>query len=974
MPEQQALRRSKLMEQIKPISISKAAREPHLDFEFLRARGLELLQQLTGQKWTDFNDHDPGITILEQLCYALTDLGYRSDYHIKDILTKGYSQPTIREENALYTLLDILTSKPITINDYRKIIIDQIPEVENAWIESVSMIPGRKSLNGFYNVWLQTGKKIEAEIQKNPLLKDRIVDKVRTLLVKERNLCEQFREINILQPQEIYIFARVLVNNKFNPEEVLARVYYNIERYLYGRVQFFTLTELQSRGLPLNDIISGPRLQNGFLTDDDLRPRILEISISTINRIIMAVEGVENVKGLSITNDPTTTGKEYFALDPGSYPVLNTSFLEGIDNYSLQIYKENFEYPVNRQRMENYLRELWAVSHRAYSIAERSGAELAAHSGEYREIENYNSIQNDFPKLYMIDRRGIPDSAPEIRKAQANQLKGYLLFFEQILANYFRQVQSVGDIFSINLKGEDKTYFAQPLYNVPHVFKLLKDFELKTSREENKTEFQDRWKEFQESGNEYSKLIQDTSEHPLEFMVRKNRIFDHLLARFGEFVDEYSLSSFQSYYGDITQSSLSRSLQIKSVLLKQYREIGYNRARAADYTDGYWGRTYSSGLEHKVALLLGFHTHEKRKFSTLPLQQYLHIAKTKNDDTKPAESDKVNWTGEDVEIVYDDDLGELDIEDTDLGTRKVFAFRGPKREVLRDTLLHGIELKNYRIGPLERNGEKEQVLIFKNPEEKTWKVISKHSRRPEAVMALQKLIDGLTRISMESEGFHLLEHVLLQHDPSEKAFGFFFIDRRGIPFLKNYHPLDFYARYDLAKEILHYGRDRANYYMDRVDNKNFRLVIHNGEDEPIATSSKNFTLVDYGGEDVEREIKRTIRNINIMHEQADRFIAQVQLFTQVHDKLMVHDDFFSFNATVILPDWPARFQDPGFKIHLQNIFKMHSPAHIRLNFRWLDFFAMKDFEVLYEKWTTAYQQKNEELGSLSAELVSRLRT
>jgi hypothetical protein len=52
---------------------------------------------------------------------------------------------------------------------------------------------------------------------------------------------------------------------------------------------------------------------------------------------------------------------------------------------------------------------------------------------------------------------------------------------------------------------------------------------------------------------------------------------------------------------------------------------------------------------------------------------------------------------------------------------------------------------------------------------------------------------------------------------------------------------------------------------------------------------------------------------------------------------------------------------------------MHSPAHIRLNFRWLDFFAMKDLETLYDKWTTAYQQKTEELGTLSADLISRLR-
>ena len=34
-----------------------------------------LLQELCGETWTDYNLHDPGVSILEQLCYGLTDLG-----------------------------------------------------------------------------------------------------------------------------------------------------------------------------------------------------------------------------------------------------------------------------------------------------------------------------------------------------------------------------------------------------------------------------------------------------------------------------------------------------------------------------------------------------------------------------------------------------------------------------------------------------------------------------------------------------------------------------------------------------------------------------------------------------------------------------------------------------------------------------------------------------------------------------------
>ena len=50
-----------------------------LDYDLLLQQGIDLIQQFSGNQWTDFNYHDPGITFLEQICYALTDLGYKSN-------------------------------------------------------------------------------------------------------------------------------------------------------------------------------------------------------------------------------------------------------------------------------------------------------------------------------------------------------------------------------------------------------------------------------------------------------------------------------------------------------------------------------------------------------------------------------------------------------------------------------------------------------------------------------------------------------------------------------------------------------------------------------------------------------------------------------------------------------------------------------------------------------------------------------
>ena len=50
------------------------------DYRLLRAQGMDYIQCLSSKVWTDHNLHDPGITTLEVLCYALTDLAYRTAF------------------------------------------------------------------------------------------------------------------------------------------------------------------------------------------------------------------------------------------------------------------------------------------------------------------------------------------------------------------------------------------------------------------------------------------------------------------------------------------------------------------------------------------------------------------------------------------------------------------------------------------------------------------------------------------------------------------------------------------------------------------------------------------------------------------------------------------------------------------------------------------------------------------------------
>ena len=100
-----------------------------LDFDRLRAEGIRHLENLATEIWTDYNAHDPGITLLELLCYAITDLGYRSRMlPIQDIAAgPGGEKPWFEAR-------EILPVSPVTVYDLRKILID-IDGIKNAWLE-----------------------------------------------------------------------------------------------------------------------------------------------------------------------------------------------------------------------------------------------------------------------------------------------------------------------------------------------------------------------------------------------------------------------------------------------------------------------------------------------------------------------------------------------------------------------------------------------------------------------------------------------------------------------------------------------------------------------------------------------------------------------------------------------------------------------------------------------------------------------
>ncbi|MET0208078.1 MAG: hypothetical protein ABW220_03505, partial [Burkholderiaceae bacterium] len=104
-------------------------------FDALRGAGVAALQRLCGEVWTDFNLHDPGVTTLEQLAYGLTDLAYRTGFDMADYLA-GPDGSIDYAGLALYPPEEILPGAPLTIEDYRRLLYGEIPELADIWIRA----------------------------------------------------------------------------------------------------------------------------------------------------------------------------------------------------------------------------------------------------------------------------------------------------------------------------------------------------------------------------------------------------------------------------------------------------------------------------------------------------------------------------------------------------------------------------------------------------------------------------------------------------------------------------------------------------------------------------------------------------------------------------------------------------------------------------------------------------------------------
>jgi hypothetical protein len=132
-----------------PRGISRQPVSPSLDFNKLRKEALTYVQALSSNEWTDYNLHDPGVTILETLCYSLTDLAYRTDF-LHESFTGAHELP--QHAKHFFTGKQLKESAPFTKLDFERYIERTHPDVLYAWVEEEPLFSQGNIVLGGYEV------------------------------------------------------------------------------------------------------------------------------------------------------------------------------------------------------------------------------------------------------------------------------------------------------------------------------------------------------------------------------------------------------------------------------------------------------------------------------------------------------------------------------------------------------------------------------------------------------------------------------------------------------------------------------------------------------------------------------------------------------------------------------------------------------------------------------------------------------
>jgi hypothetical protein len=493
-------------------------------------------------------------------------------------------------------------------------------------------------------------------------------------------------------------------------------------------------------------------LQQGFIDDVELQQNspCTVIYVSEMLQRVTAIDKVGNIIKFSAAFGEEPLGKTVIEIPEDSVPKVDVA------NSNIVVYHNGSPMPMNKQKAEHRFANM--VNECTTKSPYPAEEEIAVREGRFRDLASYTSVQHEFPLIYGVGKEGLAKSATAARKASANQLKSYLMFFDQLMANYLAQLAHIKDLMAVKAK-EYRTYFAQVPEDIPYLDALIRnphpknaqdaaqDIEFSVQRnhlgmapnmhKEKKAHPQPTKKVYQD----YLSSIVEGKEH---HRIKEDATLDHLLARFSEAFVDYSVFA----HGFLREEALKTSMQNKSLFLQDYVAISRDRNKGLDITEdprGVWDSDSITGFERRIYRSLGIRN-LKRRYLYETLRDNFYVEQEREHQSLEL------FLGENLQTKSD----------------QIFIFKGNFPQIEALAIRQGIDAGNYAIE--EKPGGHYDVLLHVDRErDKSIKLVSKQIsiKHIEQARALtRQAVNFFQEFNRECEGFHLVEHILLRNDTS----------------------------------------------------------------------------------------------------------------------------------------------------------------------------------------------------------------
>lgn len=382
------------------------------DFAALRAAGLQSLRELAGEAWTDHNLHDPGITLLELVCHAITDLCYRNDLPMADLLCEADGQINLAAL-CLTPPGQALASPPTTLAELRTALLSRVDDVRDI---DLRLGPSQEAApaaapDGLLRAALQTGR-IDAPVRRPA----ETLRSLRRAWSDVRGLgTDLANAVALIQPLPLQLQLDLSADGRREPVALLAEVC-----------------------LLLRERIERPDIATGLA--GNLDP-------ATLADAVRGIDGVVAVTRLDLLDPQGRALAQTLTWDPQqaapslAWPATPDDIAPLL---ALQVHHAGLAMSWSASRLAQALC-LRPEHPQARGAKTPAGRPILARPHDLAELP---SLLDDLPPLYGTGRHGLPSGATVERRAQAEQLRGYVALLERPLAQHLAQLADLRHVFS----------------------------------------------------------------------------------------------------------------------------------------------------------------------------------------------------------------------------------------------------------------------------------------------------------------------------------------------------------------------------------------------------------------------------------------------------------------------------------------------------------------------------------------------